>query len=170
MGTEEFRKKDEVTYYFNKEEYNNRRGPHLEVPLKSRPFKENKTLWIILLDLGVIFLFIVVLLPLLRKPYSVKNFEGYSLSLRSFISNEKVYAVLDAASTGKEKHPADSRLVTVEFYTEGEKNRWSSTDFLPDKGKKTSYTHLFDASAAKKMFARVHIGTDSVLLRVKVTE
>ncbi len=172
MGEEEFRKKDEVTFYFNREEYTRRRHAHREVPAKTRPFKENKTLWIILLDIGVIFLFVVVLLPLLRKPYSIKNFDGYSLKLMSFISNGRVYTVLDATENGKKKNiqNAEQHIIKIQFYSEGKKGSYSISDFLPEKGKTASYSHFFHWPSAEKMYARVQIGKDTILLRVKVTE
>ncbi len=169
MGKDEFKRKDEVTYYFNKEEYNHRRISRVEVPAKSRPFKDNKTLWIILLDLGVIFLFAVILLPLLRKPYSVKNFEGYSLKLTSFISSGKVYAVLDVADNGKKEQDA-APLASIQFYISDEKDSWTISDSLPEKGKSTSYSHFFSQSSAKRVYAKVRIGNKTVILRVKVTE
>ena len=170
MGKEEFKGKDEVTYYFNKEEYNHRRGSHLEVPVKSRPFKDNKTLWIILLDLGVIFLFAVVLLPLLRKPYSVKNFDGYRLKLTSFISSGQVYTVLDVTDNGSTRNTAAPRLINISFYLKDKKDLWEISDSLPDKDQTESYSHFFKQPAAKKAYAEVRIGDDAVILRVKVEE
>jgi len=170
MEKKEYSKKDDITYHFNKDEYSRQRRAYTEVSLKSKPFKDNKTLLIILLDIGVILLFALIIMPLLRKPYSINNFNGYSLKLSSFISEGKVFAVLDIRNNGKNKEITDTHLVNIRFSLAANSDSFTVSDILPGKGESRSYSHFFAGHSAQRVYAAVKIGNKTMRFRVKITE
>lgn len=165
---DEVKRKDDVTYHFDSDEYRHEKHVRIEVSAKSKPFKENKTLWIILLDIVIIFLFTVIILPFIRRPYSINNFDGYSLKLNSFISNEKTYISLDVTNNN-EKTASGADFGKIQFYTREKGISFTISALLPKPGKTISYNHFFEGISAERVYAKIEIGEKEATLRVKVT-
>lgn len=170
MEGEEYRPKDEIIYHFNKDELYGDGRRRIENPKKSRPFRDNKTLLIILLDIGVIVLFALVIVPLLRKPYSVGNFEGYSVSLASFVSKNKIFVSLEIENGKESSGDKDGgEIGRVIYYTKEDYSSDPETIILPEPGKKKVYDYSFDNKGQSRVYARLSINGNTTGLRVKVS-
>lgn len=169
MGNEEYRPKDDVVFYFNKEQMDKNRHRRVEVPKKSRPFRDNKTLLIILLDIGIIVLFALVIVPLMRKPYKINNFEGYSVSLSAFRTGEKTYAAIHIRNKmDKDKDSPGGELGEVVFYGSEMITSGPVTIILPEPGEQKVFDYTFKTNTLGKVYVQLKTGQNSTILRVKV--
>lgn len=170
MGTEEYRPKGDFVYHFNKGEMDKERYRITEPPKKSRPFRDNKTLLIILLDIGVIVLFALVIMPILRRPYRV-DLEGYSVNLKAFHSKSSTFATLEVLNRNdKSKDSPGGELGKIEYYSKEGASSDEITVILPEPGYTKDYDYVFKGYTLKRVYARVRVGNNSTVLRVKVSD
>ena len=171
MGTEEYRPKGDFVYHFNKDEMDRERNRITEPPKKSRPFRDNKTLLIILLDIGIIVLFALVIMPVLRKPYRVNDMEGYSVSLRAFHSKSSTYVTLEVLNKNdKSKDYLGGELGKIEYYSKDGPSSDEITIILPEPGYTKDYDYVFKGNTLNRVYAKVTVDGNSSVLRVKVSD
>ncbi len=174
MNGEEYRPKEpgeSFTYHFDREEYHRTKHTRIVVPKKSRPFRDNRTLLIIMLDIAIIVIFALIIVPLIRKPYSISNFEGYSMNLSAFRSKGKTFVSLKIENSGKENIAEEGAgFGKIRFYTDDGVSSDTFSVLLPVRGKSAEYGKFVESGSAKKAYADVSIGTKEMTLRVKILE
>ena len=171
MGKEEYRPKGDFVYHFNKDEMDRERNRISEPPKKSRPFRDNKTLLIILLDIGVIVLFAMIIVPILRKPYAVNNLEGYAVNLRAFHSKSSTYVTLEVINNNdKSKDSPGGELGKIEYYSKDGHSSDEITVILPEPGYTKDYDYVFKGDTLKRVYANVSVRGKNTVLRVKVSD
>ena len=171
MGKEEYRPKDDFVFYFNKKELDKNRHRRTEVPKKSRPFRDNKTLLIILLDIGIIVLFALVIVPIMRKPYKINNFEGYSVSLKAFHTGGNTYAAVEVLNKmDKDTDSPGGELGEAVFYSSEGITSGPVTIVLPEPGERKVFDFTFKTNTLEKVYVRLTIRQNSSVLRVKVSD
>lgn len=153
-------------YYFNKEEYEDSRFSEPK-SYKGGAFRNNRTLIITLLDIAVIVLIILVVIPFVRKSYEIPDFNGYSLELTDYKSENKIFLSLAIYNKDKgESKVAD--LVDIEFYLENSKEHIFVNDLLPLPGKSLFYRIHFAYDGSDIASSKVTIKGTSAVLNVKL--
>ncbi len=174
MNGEEFRPKEpgeKFTYHFDREEYHRTKHTRIDVPKKSRPFRDNRTLLIIMLDIAIIVIFALIIVPLIRKPYSISSFEGYGMNLSAFRSRGKTFVSLEIENRKKENLSEEgAEFGRIRFYTDDGVSSDTFSVLLPAAGKSAEYGKFVESGSAEKAYADVFIGNKEMTLRVKILE
>ena len=155
-------------YHYKRDEFEASRHTSHQV-FRDGPFKRNRTLLITLLDIAVIVIIITVVIPLIRKPGVVPNFEGYRLELSSYRTDDRIF--LNLMITNRQKTSSDgAELADLEFSMAGSDQNAGQSDLLPLPGESLTYRAVFRDDGSEEGTVRIAIGDDSTVLRIRLPE
>ena len=111
-----------------------------------------------------------MIVPLLRKPYSVGNFEGYSVRLSSFVSKNRTFVSLEIVNgmENREEQKGGS-LGRVRYYTKEGLSSDYETIILPEPGEEEVYDYSFKGNDYSRVYAELSINGNTTGFRVKVS-
>jgi hypothetical protein len=158
--------KHEYNYHFDRDEYEKGRFTEPK-SYKGGPFKHNRTLLITLLDISIIVLILLVVIPFVRKSYSVPDLNGYSLKLTNFQSNQEIFLNLSITNKNQDSN-VGADLVDIEFYRGDSTDSILVNDLLPLPGESLTYRMNFPVDDSEEASAKITINGESTVLNVKL--
>ncbi|MFP4364793.1 MAG: hypothetical protein ACLFR1_13105 [Spirochaetia bacterium] len=126
--------RSQIQFHYNREERLSRAGGTLKEGLEKRGFfQKNRSMVILLADIGIIMLIYIIISILFPGWNSSSAFPGYQLRLNAFYYNNQTLIALSV--TADDEAPENPALVTVHFKDEaGGFSTEAIMDLMPQPG------------------------------------
>ncbi len=136
---------------------------------KRGPFRKNRSLLILFLDVLFILVLVFVIVPILNRSASTSELMGYKMQFRAFLYEDSTFLSLKIEAR-EDIAAMEQNMVTVRFSLENGDETEKIIDVLPEnKGESRIYRGQLDGGEGKqKALARVTIGNEYTEINTEI--